>query len=54
MELFQEGLRKGAPAKAIADLICICSRTLRRWDIAFEDYGFSQDRRKGSPRIVAH
>lgn len=54
IELFREGLREGAPAKAIADLIGICSRTLRRWGIALEAYGFSQDRRKGSPRVVAH
>ena len=54
MELFREGLHKGARAKAIADLIGICSRTLRRWGIAFEACGFSQDRRKGSPRVVAH
>ncbi len=54
MELFREGLREGAPAKAIADLIGICSRTLRRWGLAFEAYGFSQDRRKGSPRLVVH
>ncbi|CAK6689554.1 IS3 family transposase ISPpr7 [Synechococcus sp. CBW1107] len=54
MELFREGLSKGARVKAIADLIGICSRTLRRWGMAYEAYGFSQDHRKGSPRVVAH
>ena len=54
MELLKEGLRAGATVKAIADLIGICPRTLRRWGIAFESYGFSQDRRKGSARMVAH
>ena len=54
MELFREGLKEGASATAIADLIGICSRTLRRWGIAFQTHGFSQDRRKGSPRNVAH
>jgi transposase InsO family protein len=54
MELLQEGLRAGASAKAIADLIGICTRTLRRWGIAFEAHGFSQDRRKGSARVVGH
>jgi putative transposase len=54
MELFREGLKEGASAKAIAGLIGICSRTLRRWGIAFQAHGFSQDRRKGSPREVVH
>ena len=34
VELFQEGLRNGARAMAMADLIGLCSRTLRRWGIA--------------------
>ena len=54
MELLQKGLLAGVSAKAIADLIRICSRTLRRWGIAFEGYGFNQVRRKGSARAVAH
>ena len=54
VELFQEGLRKGARAKAIADLIGLCSRTLRRWGIAIDAQGFSQDGRKGSIRMVPH
>jgi transposase InsO family protein len=54
VDLFQEGLRQGATAKAISDLIGLCSRTLRRWGIAFKAHGFSQDRRKGSARMVAH
>ena len=49
VKLFQEVLRQGAAAKAIADLIGLCSRTLRRWGIAFEANGFSQDRRRALP-----
>jgi IS30 family transposase len=54
IELLKEGLRAGASLKAIADLIGICTRTLQRWGIAFGAYGFSQDRRKASARMVAH
>lgn len=42
MELFQEGRRKGVRAHAIADVIGLCSRTLRRWGIALAAHGFSQ------------
>ena len=38
--------------KAIAALTGICSRTLRRWGIAFTAQGFTQDCRKGSKRHV--
>lgn len=54
MELFQEGRRKGVRAHAIADVIGLCSRTLRRWGIGLAAHGFSQDGRKGSIRIVPH
>jgi uncharacterized protein (DUF2141 family) len=54
MELLNEGLRAGASLKAIADLLGICTRTLRRWGMAFEAYGFSRDCRKASARMVAH
>jgi len=54
MELLREGLRQGARVKAIAELIGLCTRTLRRLGIAFEAHGFSQDRRKGSVRVVGH
>ncbi|MCP9801536.1 helix-turn-helix domain-containing protein [Synechococcus sp. RedBA-s] len=54
IEIFREGLKEGASATSFADLIGICSRTLRRWGIAFQTHGFSQDRRKGSPREVVH
>lgn len=54
MELLQEGLRAGASMNAVADLIGICSRTLRRWGVDIRDQGFSVDRRKGAPRVVAH
>ena len=31
LQLLEEGQRQGVSIKAIADLIGICSRTLRRW-----------------------
>ena len=34
MDLHQEGLDAGASIKAVANLFGICSRTLKRWDIA--------------------
>jgi hypothetical protein len=40
--------------KAVADLLGLCERTLRRWWLAFRCLGFSLDRRKGSPRRVGH
>jgi len=40
--------------KAIADLLGICGRTLRRWRLDISSHGFSLDRRKGAPRQVAH
>lgn len=54
MEIFQEARQLGVAAKAIADVIGISSRTLRRWGIAVEAYGFSKDGRKGSAREVGH
>ena len=54
LELIAEGQRQGVSIKPIADLIGVCSRTLRRWGIAFNAHGFSQDCRKGSPREVVH
>ena len=52
--LLQEGQREGVSIKAIAALIGICSRTLRRSGVAFKAQGFSQDCRKGSTRHVVH
>ncbi len=52
VELVQEGRRKGVRAHAIADLIGLCSRTLRRRGIALAAHGFNQDGRKGSIRLV--
>ena len=54
MEFLQAGLNAGASFKAVADLIGICSRTLRRWCFDRRAQGFSLDRRKGAPRKVAH
>ena len=54
MVLLQEGLDAGASIKAVANLFGICSRTLKRWDIALNAHGFSVDSRKGSLRYVVH
>ena len=54
LQLLEEGQRQGVSIKAIADLIGICSRTLRRWGLDLRAQGFSVDRRRGSPREVAH
>ncbi|MFN9628737.1 MAG: IS3 family transposase [Cyanobacteriota bacterium] len=54
LQLLEEGQRKGAPAGAIADLLGICVRSLRRWGQACAAHGFSKDGRKGSPRQVRH
>jgi putative transposase len=54
MDFLYEGLNAGASIKAVADLIGICSRTLRRWVLDISGQGFSVDRRKGSPREVVH
>lgn len=54
MDFLYEGLNAGASIKAVADLIGICSRTLRRWELDISGQGFSVDRRKGAPREVAH
>jgi transposase-like protein len=45
MELLKEGLPAGASVKAIANLIGICARTLRRWG--------SHSRPMGSARTAA-
>ena len=54
LQLFEEGQRKGVSASAIADLLGICTRSLRRWGHAFAAHGFSKDGRKGSRRHVSH
>ncbi len=51
---FKEGKEAGLPIKAVADLLGICGRTLRRWRLDISGQGFSADRRKGAPRQVAH
>jgi hypothetical protein len=53
IELLQEGLSRGASAKAIAGLFGLATRTLRRWGLLIRQ-GFSHDRRKGAVRHVAH
>jgi transposase InsO family protein len=54
LQLLEEGQREGVPASAIADLLGICLRSLRRWGHAFAAQGFSKDGRKGSQRHVSH
>ncbi len=39
MDLLQEGLNAGTSIKAAANLFGICSRTLKRWDIAINALG---------------
>lgn len=54
MILLKEGREAGLTIKAVADLLGICERTLRRWWLAIRGQGFSIDGRKGAPRKVAH
>ena len=54
LRLFEEGKRKGVSASAIADVLGICTRSLRRWGRGFAVHGFSKDGRKGSQRQVSH
>ena len=54
IDLLNEGAEAGLPMKAIADLLGICGRTLRRWRLDISGQGFSLDRRKGALRQVAH
>jgi len=54
MDLLQEVLNTGASIKTVANLFGICSRTLKRWDIAINAHGFSVDSRNGSLRHVVH
>ena len=54
IDLLNEGAEAGLPMKAIADLLGICGRTLRRWRLDISAQGFSLDRRKGALRQVAH
>jgi putative transposase len=52
--LLQEGISRGASAKAVADLFGLATRTLRRWGLMIRSQGFCSDQRKGAPRHVAH
>ena len=54
VELLQEGIHRGASAKAVANLFGLATRTLRRWGLMIRSQGFSCDQRKGAPRHVAH
>jgi putative transposase len=54
LALLKEGRELGLTMKAVADLLGICARSLRRWGLEFSGQGFSVDRRKGAPRQVAH
>ena len=52
--LLEEGISRGASAKAVADLFGLATRTLRRWGLMIRSQGFCSDQRKGAPRHVAH
>ena len=54
IDVLNEGQEAGLPIKAIADLLGVCRRTLRRWQLDINRQGFSLDRRKGAMRTVAH
>jgi transposase InsO family protein len=54
VKLLQEGINRGASAKAVANLFGLATRTLRRWGLMIRAQGFSCDQRKGAPRHVAH
>jgi len=53
IDLLNEVAKAGLPMKAMADLLGICGRTLRRWRLDISVQGFSLDRRKGALRQVA-
>lgn len=52
--LLEEGMSRGASAKAIANLFGLATRTLRRWGLMIRAQGFSRDQRMGSSRHVVH
>jgi len=52
--LLQEGINRGASAKAVANLFGLATRTLRRWGLMIRAQGFSRDQRKGASRQVMH
>lgn len=54
LAILKEGRELGLSIKVMADFLGVCVRSLRRWQLDFSGQGFSVDRRKGSPRQVAH
>jgi putative transposase len=54
IELIGEANAAGAGLVNACGEIGICLRTLKRWRKAFGGDGDGEDRRKGSPRDVAH
>jgi transposase InsO family protein len=52
--LLEEGISRGASAKAVANLFGLATRTLRRWGLMIRAQGFSCDQRKGASRYVMH
>jgi len=54
IELIGEANAAGAGLVSACREIGICLRTLKRWRKAFLGDGDGKDRRKGSPRHVAH
>ena len=54
VELVAEANAAGAGLLRACSVIGICLRTLKRWRKAFGGDGDGMDRRKGSPRTIAH
>lgn len=54
MELIGEANAGGAGLVSACGETCICLRTLKRWRKASLGDGDGMDRRRGSPRLVAH
>ena len=54
IELIGDASSSGATLRAACGEIGISLRTLKRWRKAFLDDGDGEDRRRGSPRHVAH
>jgi transposase InsO family protein len=52
--LLEEGISRGASAKAVANLFGLATRTLRRWGLMIRAQGFSCDQRKRASRYAMH
>ena len=54
LEILDAGMAAGARACKLAELLGVALTTLQRWRRQFAGDGDGLDRRKGSPRLVAH